>query len=79
MINKKILKGTVASNKMDKTVVVKVETRKPHPVYKKIVKSWKKYKAHTEENFEIGDNVAIEEHSPVSKDKRWIVIGKIEK
>ena len=77
--SKKELVGEVVSNKMQKTVVVKVETKKPHPLYGKIVKRWKNYKAHTESEFEIGERVLIREHKPISKDKRWIVIEKIEK
>jgi len=76
---KKELKGKVVSNAMDKTVVVGVETKQPHPLYKKIVTSLKKYKAHTEDSYEIGDHVVIREHKPFSKQKRWIVVGKVVK
>jgi small subunit ribosomal protein S17 len=67
--------GVVVSNKMDKTVVVAVERRFPHPLYKKVVKSIKKYKAHDEENkCQIGDIVLIRETRPLSKEKRWRVV-----
>ncbi len=76
MINK--LQGKVISDKMDKTVVVEVERVKEHPRYKKRYKVHKKYKAHDEkEEYKIGDVVVIEETRPISKDKRWRVIGKV--
>lgn len=66
--------GVVVSNKMQKTVVVEVETRSPHPKYGKIVVQSKKYKAHDEENkCQQGDRVRIQETRPLSKTKRWIV------
>jgi small subunit ribosomal protein S17 len=69
------LKGIVTSDKMDKTIVVKVETLKEHPKYKKRYKSTKKYKVHDELNkFKIGDSVTIEEIRPLSKDKRWRIL-----
>ena len=72
---KRILQGTVVSDKNDKTVVVKVERRFTHPVMKKTVRMTKKYKAHDENNaFKVGDIVSIEESKPISKDKRWVVI-----
>ena len=72
---KRILQGTVVSDKNDKTVVVKVERRFPHPVMQKTVRMTKKYKAHDENNtFKVGDIVSIEESKPISKDKRWVVI-----
>jgi len=75
---KKRLKGTIVSNKMKDTVVVKVDRIKEHPKYKKRYKISKKYKAHTEKSeLEIGDKVMIEECKPKSKDKHWkIVIEK---
>lgn len=76
---KKELKGRVVSNSMQKTVVVEVETKQPHPLYKKIVSTWKKYKAHTEDAYEIGDEVVIKESRPISKQKKWVVIGKVVK
>ncbi|MBJ7899074.1 MAG: 30S ribosomal protein S17 [Cyanobacteria bacterium RI_101] len=66
--------GVVVSNKMDKTVVVAVENRSPHPKYKKIVVKTKKFKAHDEENkCQEGDRVRIQETRPLSKTKRWQV------
>lgn len=63
------------SDKGDKTVVVLVERRVMHPVYKKFIRSSKKYHAHDEGNsFKIGDNVRIRECSPISKLKRWVVM-----
>ena len=74
---KKQLKGTVVSNKMQKTAVVKVEQIKEHPKYKKRYKVFKKYKAHNEKaGIEIGDKVIIEECRPLSKDKHWRIISK---
>jgi len=75
---KKRLKGTVISSKMQKTVVVNVERIKEHQKYKKRYKIHKKYKAHDEkEEYKVGDKVIIEECRPISKQKRWRVIGKI--
>lgn len=72
--------GTVVSDKMDKTVVVLVETMIEHPLYKKRVKQSKKYKAHDEENTcRIGDKVKIMETRPLSKDKNWRVAEIIER
>lgn len=66
--------GLVVSDKMDKTVVVAVENRAPHPKYKKIVVRTKKYKAHDEENkCREGDRVRITETRPLSRTKRWVV------
>ncbi len=77
---KNLLKGIVVSDKMDKTVVVKVETVKEHPKYKKRYKSHKKYKAHDENNsYKIGDELVIQESRPLSKDKRWRVVNPLEK
>lgn len=74
--SRKTLAGEVVSDKMDKTVVVQVTTRKPHPKYKKRVKISKKYKAHDEENkCKTGDSVTIMETRPISKDKRWRVVN----
>lgn len=73
---KKHLTGTIVSNKMQKTVVVRVESVKEYPKYKKIVKSHKRYKAHADQPFEIGDKVTIEESAPISKEKKWRVIKK---
>ncbi len=73
----RILKGVVTSDKMTKTVVVKVLGLKKHPKYKKYFKVSQKYKAHDEENqYHTGDHVLIRETRPMSKEKRWIVVGK---
>jgi len=75
---KRQLKGTIVSNKMQKTVVVKVVKIKEHPRYKRRYKASKKYKAHDEKGkYKVGDKVIIEECKPLSKDKRWRVIKKI--
>jgi small subunit ribosomal protein S17 len=74
---KRILQGTVVSDKNDKTIVVEVERRYTHPLLKKTVRRSKKYHAHDEANtFKTGDLVNIEESAPVSKNKRWVVLGK---
>ena len=66
--------GLVVSNKMDKTVVVAIENRSPHPKYGKIVVKTKKYKAHDEENkCQEGDRVRLRETRPLSRTKRWEV------
>ena len=66
--------GIVISNKMQKTIVVKVENRYPHPIYSKTLIKTKKYLAHDElEECKIGDKVLVEESRPLSKKKRWIV------
>lgn len=70
--------GTVVSNKMEKTVVVKIERKFRHPLYQKIITRHKNLKAHNElEGVEVGDKVVIEETSPISKDKRFHVIEKV--
>ena len=72
---KRILQGTVVSDKNEKTVVVKVERRFTHPVMKKTVRKSKKYRAHDAENqFKVGDSVRIVECAPISKTKRWTVL-----
>ena len=72
--------GTVTSNKMNKTVVVSVETSVKHKLYGKIVKRTYKLKAHDEENAcQIGDKVKVMETRPLSKDKRWRVVSIVEK
>ena len=72
--------GLVVSNKMDKTVVVKIRERVKHPLYGKIVNRTKKFKAHDEANqCGIGDTVRITETRPISKDKCWRVVEIIEK
>jgi len=77
---RKVRFGSVVSSKMDKTAVVAVETRKVHPLYKKTIRSTKKYKAHDENNAcKIGDKVKIMETRPLSKEKRWRVVEIISK
>ena len=72
---KRILQGTVVSDKNDKTVVVRVERRFTHPVMKKTVRMTKKCKAHDESNAcKEGDIVLIQESKPISKDKCWVVV-----
>lgn len=78
--SRKVRIGQVVSDKMDKTIVVSVETRIKHPLYGKIVKTSKKYKAHDENNeAKIGDIVRMMETRPLSKDKRWRLVEIIEK
>lgn len=76
---RRILQGVVVSNRNDKTVLVSVESRIMHPIYKKYIKRHKKYAAHDESNsFKIGDVVNIIESKPISKTKRWVVGLKTE-
>lgn len=76
-MKKRQLEGIIVSDKMKKTVVVKVARKKTHPKYKKIYTIHKKYKAHSEvEGLKVGDRVIIEECRPVSKDKHWKVVSK---
>jgi len=75
---KRILTGTVVSDKTDKTVVVKVERKVKHPLYGKIIRRSKKYHAHDEDNmFKTGETVRIEETRPMSKLKTWKVIERV--
>ncbi len=77
---RKRLVGRVVSDKMDKTVVVRVERLYRHRFYKKVVKARKKYKAHDEENAcRVGDMVRIVESRPLSREKRWVVEEVLEK
>lgn len=77
---KETKKGKVISDKMDKTIVVKTKRIKAHPKYKKRYFVFKKYKAHDEkEKASEGDKVLIEEHQPISKDKKWILKEIIKK
>ena len=77
---RKVMVGTVISDKMDKTVVVSVETSVSHKIYGKTVKRTYKLKAHDEENScKIGDKVKVMETRPLSKDKRWRVVEILEK
>jgi len=75
---KRQLVGQVVSNKMNKTVIVKVEAVKVHPKYHKRYKVFKKYPAHAEEQYAVGDKVVIEESRPYSKTVNWKVIKKSE-
>ena len=73
---KRIMQGLVVSDKMDKTVVVNVERKFPHPLYKKYIKRSKRYHAHDETNtHQVGDTVSIQECRPFSKTKRWEVVS----
>ena len=77
---RKVRQGRVVSDKMDKTVVVAVESRVRHPLYGRIVRRTKKFKAHDEQNqFHVGDTVEITECRPLSKDKTWRVTRLVEK
>ena len=77
---RRVKQGRVASNKMDKTIVVVTETRIAHPVYKMFVRKSVRFKAHDENNTAgIGDTVRIMECRPMSKDKRWRLIEIVEK
>ena len=72
---KRILQGTVTSDKNEQTITVLVERRFKHPLLHKTVRSSKKYRAHDAENkFKIGDSVRIQECAPISKSKRWPVV-----
>ena len=78
--NRKTLIGRVASNKMEKTIVVKVERTTRHRLYGKVMVTAKRYKAHDEENScQIGDLVRIVESKPYSREKRWVVDAILEK
>jgi small subunit ribosomal protein S17 len=78
-MSRRVLQGVVVSDASDKTVIVKVERRVMHPVYKKFVTHSKKYAAHDENNrWHIGDAVRIEESRPISKRKHWVVLGALE-
>lgn len=77
---KRIMQGAVVSDKGDKTVVVLIERKFMHPLYRKVVRRSKRYQAHDNANeFKTGDIVRIEECSPISKHKRFQVIGRGEK
>ncbi|MFO7180504.1 MAG: 30S ribosomal protein S17 [Pseudomonadota bacterium] len=80
LVYRRRLIGRVASDKMDKTVVVEVVRFKRDPMYKKYVRVRKRYQAHDEKNeFKVGDRVEIEEHRPISRHKRWMVVRLIER
>ena len=75
---RRTLEGTVVSDKMDKTVVVRVERMFQDPMYKKYVRRYTKFMAHDEENgCVVGDRVRIVEHHPISKSKRWKVQARL--
>jgi small subunit ribosomal protein S17 len=77
---RKVRVGIVVSDKMQKTVVVRIDRRMPHPVYGKMVTRTKKLKAHDEENSaKLGDTVRIMETKPLSKDKRWRLVEIVER
>lgn len=72
---KRILQGTVVSDGADKTIVVRIERRVMHPLYKKVIRRSKKYMAHDAKNdCKVGDIVRIRECRPISKSKRWVVL-----
>ena len=74
---KRIMQGVVVSDKMEKTIVVNVERKFPHSLYKKFIKRSKRYHVHDEDNqFKMGDIVNIQECRPLSKSKRWEVISR---
>ena len=76
---KRVLQGTVVSDKGDKTVVVLIERKVAHPVYGKIIRRSKKYHAHDEDNaYKTGETVRIEESAPISKLKTWKVIERVQ-
>lgn len=77
---RKIRVGSVVSDKMDKTVVIKVDRLVRHPVFKRIVRKTKKYKVHDEKNeCRVGDSIKIIETKPLSKEKRWCMLEIITK
>lgn len=74
---RRIMQGEVVSDKGDKTVIVKVETRVRHPLYKKFIRRSKKFAAHDETNaYKVGEKVDIQECRPLSKTKTWVVLGR---
>jgi len=78
--NKRIIVGTVVSDKMDKTITVELEIRKRHPIYEKFVKKHSKIKAHDSKNeAAVGDIVKMIETRPISKEKTWRVVEILEK
>ena len=77
---RRMIKGVVVSNAMDKTIVVRAERLVKHPVFQKYIRRYVKYKAHDEENqCQVGDKVLIAESRPLSKDKRWRMREILEK
>ena len=78
MVKKETIRGQVVSDKMDKTVVVAVETASRHPLYKKAMRRVRKYMAHDESNAcQVGDTVDIMETRPLSHRKRWCVVNRV--
>jgi small subunit ribosomal protein S17 len=78
-MSKRILQGVVVSDAGDKTVIVRVERRVMHPIYKKFITHSKRYAAHDAQNrWHVGDMVRIEESRPISKRKHWVVLGSPE-
>lgn len=76
---RKVREGMVVSNKMQKTVVVSIERRIPHPLYGKVVQRSERFKAHDELSCDVGDRVQIMETRPTSREKRWRVTRIVEK
>jgi small subunit ribosomal protein S17 len=77
-MSRRILQGVVVSDTCDKTVIVRVERRVMHPIYKKFVTTSKKYAAHDADNrHRVGERVRIEESRPISKRKHWVVLGRL--
>jgi len=77
-MSRRVLQGVVVSDACDKTVIVRVERRVMHPVYKKFITRSKKYAAHDEHNhYRPGDSVRIAESRPISKRKHWVVVGDL--
>src|ERR1700736_6961621 len=77
---RRVKQGRVASDKMDKTIIVVTETRVPHPVYKKVVRRSTRFKAHDEKNeAKAGDLVRIQACRPMSRDKRWRLVEILER
>jgi small subunit ribosomal protein S17 len=77
-MSKRILQGVVVGDACDKTVIVRVERRVMHPIYKKFVTTSKKYAAHDADNrHRVGDAVRIEESRPISKRKHWVVLDRV--
>ena len=75
---KRVMQGVVVSDKADKTIAVRVDRRVMHPIYKKFMTKSKKFLAHDEANaFKVGDMVRIQEARPLSKRKRWEVVGRV--
>jgi small subunit ribosomal protein S17 len=79
MNNRRRMTGVVTSNKMTKTVVVEISRKFRHPLYRKVVHSSKRVKAHDEIGCQIGDHVQIVESRPLSRDKRWVVENIVKK